>query len=186
VGPEFAPVGLFAVRQGRLKLPCRYLHAIFEIWFFRIKGVGQVINTFFFSIIIVGLHVVPFLGIQSFDLLAYFPQNLFPFLVISSRQMWRYSMVVLIIFYNQLGKTSKKDITLKNDGWSMGIIVVPPVRTVGQFVAVLLTLWTCFLFFNLFLHKTGIFTQTNLIFISLIVITSIAYILGRIYFKNRK
>jgi hypothetical protein len=66
------------------------------------------------------------------------------------------------------------------------IVIIPPVRTLGQAVWVLSTLWICLLIINIFFFGIGINTPINLAFIVLTVITIIAYILGRRYWKNRK
>ena len=59
-------------------------------------------------------------------------------------------------------------------------------EAVIMFVAILVIIWICFLIMNLFLLKTEITAPTNLIFITLIIVTITIYFLGKRYFENRK
>jgi len=61
---------------------------------------------------------------------------------------------------------------------------IPAVRTPGQAVAVLLTLWILLLCFNIFLFDSGINTPMNILLIALIAITIIGYFLGMKVLKN--
>jgi len=65
------------------------------------------------------------------------------------------------------------------------MVVVPPVRTPLQAVAVLLTLWIVLLILNIFLLKTEINTTINLFLIVCIAITIIVLVSGIIYVKKR-
>jgi len=65
-------------------------------------------------------------------------------------------------------------------------ILVLPVRNPEEAVSVLLTMWILLLFFNIFFFKTEITTLMNLVFIVLIIITSIGYIIGKRYWEKNK